>query len=318
MNILILGGAGFVGSNLVRRCLRDEANRVLVVDSLDPRLRSTKDNLMDVWERIDFVEADIRDRKAIEEAVQNQDVIFNCAAQTSHPISIEDPIFDAETNCLGNLNVLESVRRRNETAKVVYPSTSTVVGRAPDGVIDETQMERPTDIYSAHKGVAEKQCQIYNRVHNLNTTALRLPNIYGPFGKGYPEFGFVNYFIRLALDDEEITVYGKGEQTRNLLYVEDAVDALYLSAFNDDLVGGIYFAAHEEHPTVFEIAHEIVNVFGKGKVTTIAWPDVRRRIEVDSVRISSARFRGLTDWSPQFSLRDGLLKTREIMEGVGG
>ena len=317
MNVLVLGGAGFLGSNLVRRCLRDTTNSVVVVDSLEPRLKSSTDSLADVWGSIRFVQGDIRDDNLLNEVVDGQDVIFNCAAQTSHPISLQDPVMDADTNCIGNLKVLEAVRRRNNEATLLYPSTSTVVGRSATDVIDETHVERPLDIYSAHKGVAEKHCQIYATVHDLKTVVLRFPNLYGPHGKGFPEFGFVNYFIHLASKGKEITVYGPGDQTRNLLYVGDAVDAMYKSAFIDRLRGGIYFVAHDQHPTVLDIAREIVAVFERGKVTNVEWPNVRRRIEVESVRISSERFRELANWAPGLSLKEGLIRTREIMEGSG-
>src|SRR6185503_3309375 len=162
MRILVVGGAGFVGSNLVRRCLREPGNQLTVVDSLDPRFRSEIEQLSDVWPKIEFVQADTRDEVRMGEVVARQDVIFNCAAQTSHPLSLRDPLFDAEINCLGTLKLLEAVRQHNPDAVVVYPSSSTVVGKAPDEVIDESHSERPSDIYSANKAVAEKYHLIYN------------------------------------------------------------------------------------------------------------------------------------------------------------
>src|SRR5262245_7956992 len=129
MNILIIGGAGFLGANLVRRCLLDPDNRVTVLDSLDPKLRATAINLRTVWDRIRFVRGNMGDEPLIAELVQGQDVIFNCAAQTSHPLSLQDPIHDAEINCVGNLKVLEAVRLLNPGAVVVYTSSSTVIGK---------------------------------------------------------------------------------------------------------------------------------------------------------------------------------------------
>ena len=318
MNILILGGAGFLGSNLVRRCLRDPENRITVVDSLDLRLRSMKENLAEVWASIDFIQGDIRDEELLYKVVENQQIIFNCAAQTSHPLSFSAPLFDAEVNCLGNLKLLEAVRLRSKNSILVYPSSSTVIGRATGDILDETHGEKPLDIYSAHKGVAEKYYRIYNQVYDIKTIVLRFPNLYGPYGKGFPEFGVVNYFIYLASEDEDITVYGNGEQTRNVLFVEDAVEAMYESAFNDRLIGELYFVAHDEHLTVMEIAQGIVTVWGKGRVVSADWPDLRRRIEVEQVRISSARFRESTRWTPRFSLQEGLIKTKQIMERTSG
>lgn len=314
MNILIIGGAGFLGANLVRRCLQDPKNRITVLDSLEPHLRATTAHLRTVWDQIRFVRGSMNDEPLIAEMVQGQDIIFNCAAQTSHPLSLQDPLYDAEINCLGNLKLLEAVRLLNKDAFIVYTSSSTVIGKAVGEVVDETHGEKPLDIYSANKGVAEKYYRIYNRVYDLNTVVLRFANLYGPYGKGYPEFGFVNYFIHLAWTDQEIKIFGSGDQTRNVMYIEDATDILYRAAQDPHLGGEAYFAAHNEHYTVKEIAQKIVGVFGRGKTTFIEWPDERRRIEIEQVRISSAKLQSITNWKPQYSLEQGLKKTREIME----
>lgn len=314
MNILIIGGAGFLGANLVRRCLREAGNRVTVLDSLEPQLRASTDNLHEVWNQIRFVRGNMGDEPLIAEVVQGQDIIFNCAAQTSHPLSIQDPLFDAEINCLGNLKLLEAVRLMNKKAVVVYTSSSTVIGRAVGELVDETHGEKPLDIYSADKGVAEKYYRIYHKVHDLKTIVLRFANLYGPYGKGYPEFGFVNYFISLAWSDQEIKVFGSGEQTRNVMYVEDAVDILYQAACDERVIGDVFFATHDRQFTVYEIAQEIVRVFGAGRLTHVEWPDERKRIEIENVHISSRRLQQITGWKARYSLEEGLRKTKEIME----
>ena len=314
MNILVIGGAGFLGSNLVRRCLAEPGGKVTVLDTLDPMLKATTKNLRQVWDRIRFVRGDMADEPMIADLVQGKDVIFNCAAQTSHPLSLQDPIHDAQINCVGNLKLLEAIRLLNPSAVVVYTSSSTVVGRAVGDVIDENHGERPLDIYSANKGVAEKYYRIYNRVHDLKTVALRFANLYGPYGKGFAEFGFVNYFISLASADQEITVYGPGNQQRNVLFAEDAAEILYQAAGNPKLYGETYFAAHDEHVSVIEIARQIIRVFGRGKLSHVEWPEQRRRIEVDDVRISSELLHGLTGWKPRYNFEQGLMRTREVME----
>jgi len=315
MKILIIGGAGFIGSNLVRHCCKIPENQVTVLDSLEPQLRATTDNLGEIWDQIKFTRGSMGDEHLIAELVQDKDLIFNCAAQTSHPLSLQDPLFDAEINCLGNLKLLEAVRLLNKKAKVVYTSSSTVIGKAVGDVIDETHGEKPLDIYSANKGVAEKYYRIYHRVHDLKTVVLRFANIYGPYGKGYPEFGFVNYFIHLANAGEEIRIFGAGIQTRNVLFVEDAADILYRAAHDDRLIGETFFAVHHQHLSVLEIAEQIVAVFGRGKITHIDWPEERRRIEIDKVQISSARLSKITGWQPEFSFEQGLQKTKTVMEG---
>lgn len=302
-----------MGNGLVRACLSQDGNQVVVMDSLDPSLRSDKGNLNEVMEQIEFVEGDIQDVPLLRDLVKGQDIVYNCAAQTSHTKSLADPILDAEINCVGNLHVLEAVRHENPNAVIAYPSTSTVIGRAMTEEIDENHLERPMEIYSAHKSVAEKQYQIYAQVHNLKTVVLRFANLYGPYGKGFPEFGFLNYFIHLAHTDQDITIYGEGGQARNVMFVDDAADILFRCATDSRLFGGLYFATHHEHLTVSQIAHKIVATFERGQVVTVDWPEERRRIEIDSVRFSSAKLRELTGWEPRYSFEEGLSRTKKTL-----
>lgn len=316
MNILILGGAGFLGSNLVRRCLKEGKNRVLVVDLLHPQFKSTTKSLKEVWGKIRFIKGDLRDPHLMTKVVKNQDVIFNCAAQTSHPLSLTNPLFDAEINCLGNLTLLEAVRRQNPKARLIYTSSSTVIGRPLADVVDETHVERPLDIYSANKGVAEKYYRIYHHIYSIPTLSLRFANLYGPYGKADPDFGFINFFISLARKGKTLPIYGAGNQERNVMYVEDAVELLYLSSQRPKLFGNVYFAVHREHYSVAKIAKEVIAVFGGGKIKKIAWPKVRVRVEVGNTMISAARLFYETNFEPQYTLRAGLKKTKTIFDQV--
>lgn len=316
MKFLVIGGSGFVGANLVRRLVTDR-HEVVVMDSLDPHLHSTTEHLKPVWNEIEFVRGDMRDESALARCVQGQDVIVNCAAQTSHPLSIQFPLLDAEINCLGNLKLLETVRLVNKSARVVYTSSSTVIGKAINEVVDEDHGERPLDIYSANKGVAEKYYRIYHTVHDLQTSVVRFGNLFGPYGKGYSVFGFVNYFISLAWSNQPITVYGTGSQMRNVTFIDDAVDAILLAATEPKMIGECCFATSENHRSVGEIAHAIVDVLGRGRVEHIDWPEERKRMEIENVRFSSARFAGLTGWRARHTLESGLEATRRALESSG-
>jgi UDP-glucose 4-epimerase len=314
MNILITGGAGFLGSNLVRRCLEEKSCRVTVLDSLDPLVHSTTENLQEVWSQIRFIRGDIRNETLLAEVVQDQDVIFNCAAQTSHALSVQYPLLDAEINCLGSLKLLEAVRLLNKKAVVVYSSSSTVIGKALHKTADEDHAERPLEIYSANKGVAEKYYRIYHTHYDLKTVVLRFANLYGPFGKGFPEFGFVNYFIHQAWTNQQIKIFGKGNQRRNVMYVDDAADILWRAVHEPRLIGETYLATGSQHLTVREIAETIVSVFQQGQVTHVDWPDERRRIEIGNVKLSSARLHAITNWKPHYDFMSGLQKTKAVLE----
>lgn len=318
MNVLILGGAGFLGSNLVRRCVAENCRHITVLDSLDPLLHSTTKNLSDVWSDIRFVHGDIRDEALLAEIVADQDVIFHCAGQTSHGLSIQYPLLDAEINCLGTLKLLEAVRRFNKDAVVVYSSSSTVIGKARDEFVNENHPERPLEIYSANKGVAEKYFHIYHTRHGLKTVVLRFSNLYGPFGKGYAEFGFINYFIDRIWRNEHVKIYGKGDQTRNVMYVGDAVDILWQATHHAELYGDTFLATGSQHLTVHEIAETIVSVFQRGQVMDIEWPDDRKLIEIGHVKLSSSKLHSITGWNPSYDFQSGLQRTKAIMEQNGG
>ena len=314
MNVLIIGGAGFLGSNLVRRCLAETGAQITVMDSLEPHLHVTTENLREVWSQIRFVRGDLRDETLLAEIVQGQDIIFNCAGQTSHPLSIQFPLLDAEINCMGNLKLLEAIRLLNRDAVVVYTSSSTVIGKAVSQIVDENHSEKPLEIYSANKGVAEKYYRIYHTLHDLKTVVLRFANIYGPFGKGYPEFGFINYFIHLAWTNQQISIFGAGEQTRNVVYVEDATEILWRAALEPRLFGEVFFATSGEHLTVREIAEKIVTVFQRGKINHVEWPDERRRIEIEHAQFSNARLQAVTGWKSRYDFVSGLERTKSLVE----
>lgn len=322
MRILIIGGAGFLGCSLVREFLKTPDMQVTVIDSLDHRFLSTPNSLSEVWDQIEFIQGDLRDDQLLAEQVPGKDVICNCAAQTSHPLSVREPLLDVDINCVGNLKLLEAVRCFNPSATVVYPSSSTVIGKALREVVDEDHWERPLEFYSANKGVVEKYCQIYHTLHHLKTIVLRFANLYGPYGKDSPDFGFINYFIAQASQYKPLCIFGDGSQMRDVMYVGDAVAAITLavsllnSPGNTCLSPGKpYFVTGNERFSVRQIAELIVAEFPSSRLEFVPWPEHRQEIEIEDVRFSSARFRSLTGWRPAVSFVEGLKKTRSILEG---
>ncbi len=314
MNVLILGGAGFVGANLARRLLKEESFQVTIFDSLDNRLKSTTENLKEIESEITFIKGDIRDQEALEKVIPQVDIIFHAAAQTSHPLSMKDPLFDTEVNCLATIKILEAVRKLNPEAKVIYISTTTVIGKAIRDIIDEEHIERPTEIYSANKGVSEKYYQIYNKVHGIKTMVLRFPNLFGPYGKPFPEFSFINYFVSKVWNEEQIEIYGTGDSVRNVMYIDDAADLLLESIRSEKMIGEILFATTPFHYSVKEIAEKITKEFGRGSLKLIPWPEERKVIEVGAQRFSSSRLSRLTNWRPKHDLSSGLKSLKSFLE----
>ena len=314
MKILIFGGAGFLGANLTRRCLLEPDSKITVVDSLDPLFQSSTNSLQEIWNKIDFIRGDIRDESLLSQVVRGQDVIFNCAAQSSHTISLQNPVLDSEINCLGNLKLLEAIARYNEKVRFVYPSSSTVIGRSNEDIADEDHPQNPLEIYSANKGLAEKHCQIFYSQHGIKSTVLRFANLYGAFGKSSPEFGFINHFIHLAQNNQTIKVFGAGDQIRNVMHVEDAAEILWRAAQFSELDGKILFSTSPYHLSVREIAETIVRVWGRGDIQHIKWPQDRQQIEVGDARFSSEKLRALTGWQARYDFVSGLERTKTTLE----
>ena len=313
-NVLITGGLGFIGSNLAHKCLELGAE-VTVFDCLDPRSGGNLYNVHDIQDSIELRFHDILNFDQTSSTVVGKDIIFNCAASTSHPFSMREPWLDMDVNSRGVINLLEAVRRFNREVKLVHVGASTQIGRLQYQPADENHPEFPTDIYSANKSVSEKYTLIYAAAHGLGTTVIRLSNVFGPRATIHsPEFTFNNFFVGLALQGKDVTVFGEGKQKRNVLYVDDAVEALILAALSEKTDGETFFAVGDNHYTVAEIAEATAKVVGKAGVKYIDWPTGRKLVDVGDAVISNAKIKKTVGWKPRFDLEDGLERTRLYYE----
>ena len=309
-NVLVTGGLGFIGSNLARECLERGAD-VTVYDCLDPRAGGNMENTAGFKDDLQIHLNDLRNFEAVSSAVVGQDFVFNCAAYTSHPNSMKEPLIDIDVNCKGTINVLEAARRFNSEAKIVHVGTSTQIGRMQSSPIDESHPEFPVDIYSANKAASENYVLIYGHAYGMSTTVVRFANVFGPRSNiSSPDFGFMNFFIGLALQGKPITVFGEGTQLRTVSYVEDCVAALLMAAGSDSANGEVFFAVGDRQHSVAEIAREITENVG-GDLRFIDWPKDREVIEIGDAVISNAKIRDRLGWAPRVELAAGLVDTGE-------
>src|SRR5690606_322164 len=176
---LVTGGLGFVGSNLAHACL-DAGAIVTVFDNAAPGSGANPANLAGRADAVTIRRDDVRDAAAVRAAVAGQDLVFHCAAYTSHPLSMQDPFTDVEVNCRGTLNLLEALRRFNPGAKLVHVGTSTQIGPARRDPVDEDHPEFPADIYSANKAAAEEYVLVDGRAYGLLVAVVRLANTTRP------------------------------------------------------------------------------------------------------------------------------------------
>jgi UDP-glucose 4-epimerase len=310
MRVLVTGGLGFIGSNLAIRCMELGAE-VTIYDCLDPKSGGNMYNIAPIESSARIILNDIRNFEGISACIRGHQLLFNCAAFTSHPNSMREPIVDIEVNCKGVINILEAVRRFNPDCRIVHVGTSTQIGRMVHSPVDENHPEFPVDIYSANKTAGEKYVLIYGNAYGMNTTVVRLANVYGPRSNiKSPDFGFMNYFIGLALQKKEISVFGEGKQLRTITFVDDVVEALATAGINDKSRGQVFFAVGDRQHNVAEIATAIASVIG-GRVRFIEWPRDREVIEIGDAIIANRKIRETLGWSAIVDLETGLAKTRD-------
>lgn len=338
--VLITGGAGFIGANLAHRLLA-EGRSVLVYDNLSrPGSRQNLQWLLEQHRgRVQVEVADVRDRQALRRAVQPAGQVYHLAAQVAVTTSLVDPISDFEINAGGALNLLEALRALPDPPPVIFTSTNKVYGALEDLrlVRGQTRYEpaelsvracgiaedRPLDFHSPYgcsKGAAELYVRDYARTFGVPTVVFRMSCIYGPRQFGTEDQGWVAHFLIRAIEGEPIIVYGDGLQVRDLLYVDDLVDALLLAGQYVHVLSGRAFniGGGPDHTTsLLELIDLIAELRGaRPEVRFGAWRQGDQRYYVSN----TTRFSAVTGWAPKVGVREGveqlyqwLLESRGIL-----
>ena len=247
--VLVTGGAGFIGSHLVDRLVR-EGRDVVVFDNLSTGRR---ENLDEATESIEFVEGDLRNLAAVQSAAAGVEVIFHQAALPSVPRSIDAPGDSHDVNATGTLNVLIAARDAG-VRRVVYASSSSVYGNTPDLPKREDMPTSPLSPYAVSKLTAELYCRVFTHVYALETVSLRYFNVFGPRQRPDSQYAAViPRFARALLDGESPRIFGDGEQTRCFAFVENVVDANVRAAESPDASGEVINIAGQERISINDL-----------------------------------------------------------------
>ena len=315
-NVLITGGLGFIGSNLAIRLVDLGAN-VLLVDSLIPDYGGNLFNVEPVKERLHINIADVRDANGMNWLVRDQDFLFNLAGQISHVDSMLDPYTDLEINCRAQLSILEACRHNNPAIKEVYASTRQVYGKAEYLPVNEKHLLRPVDVNGINKMAGEWYHILYNNVYGIRTVSLRLTNTYGPrLLMKHNRQGFVAWFIRQAMDNQEIQLFGDGKQLRDLNYVDDVVEAMLLAAVDEGSNGRLFNLGNSPPVTLQEFVVALLAACqslgcGKGGYRLVPFPADKKRIDIGDYYADYGKIRSVLGWEPRVSLAEGLRRTIE-------
>ncbi len=307
--VMITGGLGFIGSNLAHRLAGLGAD-VLLVDSLIPDYGGNLHNIAGIEDKVRVNIADVRQAATMNYLVKGREVIFNLAGQVSHIDSMRDPFTDLDINCRSQLTILEACRHHNPACKVVYASTRQIYGRPDSLPVSERQLVRPTDVNGINKAAGEYYHLVYNNVFGVRACALRLTNVYGPRQLlRHNRQGFIGWFIRLAIEDQEIQVFGDGSQVRDFVFVDDVVDAFLRAGANDAVNGEAFNIGGDEHVTHTALVTLLVETAGSGRHRFVEWPPEKRAIDIGSFYADSTLFKSRTGWAPAVTLADGLRRT---------
>jgi len=307
--VMITGGLGFIGSNLAHR-LVDLGADVLLIDSLIPDYGGNLFNIEGIADRVRVNVADIRQQSTMNYLVQDRDVIFSLAGQVSHIDSMRDPYTDLEINCRSQLTVLEACRNHNPKVKVVFAGTRQVYGRPDTLPVAETQLVRPTDVNGINKAAGEYYHLVYNNVFGVRACSLRLTNVYGPRQLlKHNRQGFIGWFIRLAIENDIIQIYGDGSQQRDFVFVDDAADAFLRAGASDACNGEVFNVGGDEPISHRDLVALLVRIAGSGSVQYVEWPPEKKAIDIGSFYADSTKFKTTTGWQPTVALEEGLRRT---------
>ena len=334
---LVTGGAGFIGTNLADRLLSQGAP-VLVLDDLSRA--GVERNL--AWlrarhpGRLQVEVADVRDASAVRRAVDRADRIFHFAAQVAVTTSLVDPPRDFEINARGTLNVLEAARARQRPPPLIFTSTNKVYGALPDVELERRDgryapadprlaasgldERRPLDFYSPYgcsKGAADQYVLDYARCFGLSAVVFRMSCIYGPHQCGTEDQGWVAHFLLRAREQGALTIYGDGCQVRDVLFVEDLVDALLLAMRGIDRLAGQAFNIGGGPANAVSLLELLKLMSGRlgleVRVEHAGWRSGDQRWYVTDCR----KFSAATGWSPAIPVAEGVARLHDWLVTAG-
>ncbi len=311
MKVLITGGLGFIGSNLAKKFLSVDGYEVTIVDNLDKGCGGNIFNISELKNNIENLNEDITNLSFMKEIIKDKDLIINCAAISSHSLSMQEPKKNTDVNVIGLLNILECMKSHKKNIKLIQIGTTTQTGIHSDRhSTNEESIQNPTDVYSANKVLAENLTKIYSSSYDLNIVNVRLSNVYGPRASiKSSKLTFNNYFIGQALQKKPISVYSPGTQKRNLIYVDDAIEAIYLLTNYKNKKNETFQVVSDDHYSVITIAEIIAKIFDVS-VSVEDWPNSTLQ-DIGSVTYSNDKIKSIIDWEPIYNIEDGLKATKQ-------
>lgn len=299
--VLVTGGAGFIGSNIVDRLLT-EGLEVVVLDDLRSGLL---ENINQHFSKGDFrfVRGDVRDSGLVRDLVRDVDAVVHLAALISVPESIQDPVLTNDVNVIGTLNLLKACLNSN-VRRFVYSSSCAIYGNARALPVKENCLPRPTSPYGVSKLAAENYVSVFHKTFGLETVCLRYFNVFGPRQICNQYGGVIILFINCLAENRPLTIFGDGNQTRDFVHVQDVVEANVLALKSSRLAGEVFNIGTGKPTKINQLADMLLEITGKPLHKIVHLKPRKGDIKYSFADISKAK--GKLKYKPRILLKDGL------------
>lgn len=304
-NVLITGGLGFIGSNLTYPLVALGA-RVTILDALLPPYGGNRFNIHGLEKDVELVDGDIRDAELMNKIVQGKDLVFSLAGQVSYIDSKDQPFVDLDFNGRGHLTILEALRHVAPQARALFSSSRLVYGKIHTIPVREDHPTDPLSLYGIHKLLGEKYYRYYADTFGIPTVSLRIPNPYGPRQQmKHSKYSIVGWFVRQAMENKTITIFGDGKQERDYLYIDDIVSALLALSVQGE-GGEVYNVGTHERVRFVDMVDAVLREVGSGSKEHVPWPEHYEKNETGNYIADTKKIETGTGWKPQVPLAQGV------------
>jgi len=308
LKLLITGGLGFIGSNLVDS-LSKKNHKIKILT----KTFSKKNNIKNSYDKVEIEKINLTNFKRLGQIIEKfkPDIIIHLAGNTSHSKSFEEPLEDIDSNSKTTLFMLEKIRELGLSCKFVLGSTFIVIGKPTKLPVTESTPCNPTTIYGTNKLASEHFCKIYHDVYGLDTVIFRITNSYGPREQVISTKNAVNFLIYEAFNRKEISIYNKGKFFRDFIYIDDVVSGINV-ILKKGKSGELYWISSGKKTWFYEFAN-ILEKNTNCKVVFPKTPTYTKKVDVGNFIVNNAKLRKL-GWSPKISINVGIKKTLDYFQ----
>ena len=303
MKILITGGMGFIGSNLIDLLLQEKHNIIVLTKSY-----SKKKNISHIQDKIKVEKVDITNHRKLSNIIEQYkpEMIIHLAGETSHSKSFENPLKDIDSNAKSTLFLLEKIREMQLKCRFILGSTFIVIGKPKKLPVNENSPCNPTTIYGVNRLAGEQYCKIYHEVYGIDTISFRITNSFGPREQIVAKKNAINFLIHQAYRGEKITIFNEGKFFRDLIYISDVVSAIKI-IMKKGKSGNLYWISSNKKTWFYKLGN-MLEKLTNAKTKFVETPRYTKKVDVGNFVVDNSKLRSL-GWKPKISIEEGIEKT---------